>query len=270
MSELQNDSVESEVIEPAEIENQDNGTDLAPVSEAEHEPQPQVDDEAAKQEAINKAINKKHFEAKQAERERDEALARVAAFEEEQRKIQAAQVNNLPEWPDEFDDNFEQKKANYIEAVRKQEAFNAQQSIYEQQQQQIQQQEAQAKAARVQESMVSYANKATELGIKQDELQAAANTVANYGLSDDLVLHILGDSDGPLITKHLAANPQEGYQLAQMSPFSVGSFLDGIKQKASALKPKTSNAPSPATNLQGNGVDPEAGKYNNIKGAKFE
>ena len=118
--------------------------------------------------------------------------------------------------------------------------------------------------------MVSYSNKATELGIKQEELQAAANTVANYGLSDDLVMHILGDSDGPLITKHLAANAQDGYQLAAMSPFEVGSFLDGIKAKASALKPKTSNAPTPATNLQGNGVDPEAGKYKNLGGAKFE
>ena len=118
--------------------------------------------------------------------------------------------------------------------------------------------------------MTSYSNKALELGIKQDELQAAGNAVAGYGLSDDLVMHILADSDGPLITKHLAANPQDGYQLATMSPYTVGQFLDGIKTKASALKPKTSSTPAPATNLQGNGVDPEAGKYTHIKGAKFE
>ena len=269
MSELQNDSVDSEVIEPV-IENQEIETDLAPVSEAEHETQPQVDEEAAKQEAINKAINKKHFEAKQAERERDEANAKVAEFQRKEREAQAAQVNNLPEWPDEFDDNFEQKKANYIEAVRKQEAFNVQQDIYAQNQDFNQRQAAQAKQIKVQESMVSYSQKATELGIKQEELQAAANTVAKYGLSDDLVMHILADSDGPLITKHLAANPQDGYDLAGMSPYSVGQFLDGIKTKASALKPKTSSTPTPATNLQGNGVDPEAGKYKNIKGAKFE
>ena len=83
-------------------------------------------------------------------------------------------------------------------------------------------------------------------------------------------MHILKDTDGPLITKHLAANPQDGYELASMSPFAVGQFLDGIKQKASALKPKTSNAPKPATNLQGNGVDPEAGKYRNLKGTRYE
>ena len=108
------------------------------------------------------------------------------------------------------------------------------------------------------------------MGIKQDELQAAGNAVAGYGLSDDLVMHILSDSDGPLITKHLAANPQDGYQLASMSPFAVGNFLDGIKQKASALKPKTSSTPAPATNLTRNGVDPEAGKHIHIRGATFE
>ena len=270
MSELQNDSVDSEVIEQPVIENQEIETDLAPVSEAEHEEQPQVDEEAVKQEAIQKAINKKHFEAKQAERERDEANAKLAEFERKEREAQAAQVNTLPEWPDEFDDNAEQKKAEFIEAVRKQEAFNVQQSMYTQQQQLSQQQEAQAKQQKIQESMVSYTNKAVELGIKQDELQAAGNTVAQYGLSDDLVLHILSDKDGPLITKHLAGNPQDGFELAGMSPYGVGQFLDGIKQKAGALKPKTSNAPKPATNLQGNGVDPEAGKYKYIDGATFE
>jgi len=83
-------------------------------------------------------------------------------------------------------------------------------------------------------------------------------------------MHILADSDGPLITKHLAANPQEGYQLASMSPYQVGSFLDGIKAKASALKPKKTNAPAPAERLTGNGADPEAGKYKNLRGTKYE
>jgi len=267
MSELQNDSVDSEVSEPV-IENQEIETDLAPVSDAEHEAQPQVDEEAVKQEAINKAINKKHFEAKQAERERDNALAKVAEFEQKQREQFAAQIGNIPDMPDAFDDDFEIKVKQRDEAIVAQANYNAQNQSYMQQQQLQQQQAAQAQQAKVQESMVSYSNKANELGIKQEELQAAANTVANYGLSDELVLHILGDSDGPLITKHLAANPQEGFELANMSPYTVGSFLDGIKQKASALKPKTSNAPSPATNLQGNGVKPGDG-YNNIKGAKF-
>ena len=51
---------------------------------------------------------------------------------------------------------------------------------------------------------------------------------------------------------------------------SVSEFLNTIKQKASALKQKTSNAPKPATNLSGNGADPELGKYKYLDGATFE
>ena len=83
-------------------------------------------------------------------------------------------------------------------------------------------------------------------------------------------MHILQDTDGPLITKHLAANPQDGYQLASMSPYSVGQFLDGIKTKASALKPRTSNAPEPASKVSGSAVDPNANRFPLTKGATFE
>lgn len=270
MSELQNDET---IIEEdnAPIENQeDTGVDLATTSEAEHEEQPQVDEEAKKQEAIQNVINEKTFKAKQAEREAQEYKAKLDAYEAEKREQMAAQVGNIPPMPDAFDDDYDEKVKKRDEALVAQANFNAQNQAYLQQQQFNQQQEAQAKAEKLQKSMVSYSSKATELGIKQEELQAAGNTVAQYGLSDDLVMYILADSDGPLITKHLAANPQEGFELANMSPYGVGQFLDGIKQKASALKPKTSKAPKPATNLIGNGVDAEAGKYKNLSGTKYE
>jgi len=61
----------------------------------------------------------------------------------------------------------------------------------------------------------------------------------------------------------------EAHELNNMNPVLAGAKYAELKVKASALKPKTSNAPSPATNLQGNGVVPDDG-YNNIKGAKFE
>ena len=270
MSELQNDSVGSDLDEPTAIENQDTGVDLATTSESEHEEQPKVDEEAVKQDAIQKAINKKHFEAKEAERKLSDANKQIAEFQAKERERMAAQVGNIPPMPDPFDDDFDEQVKARDEAIIAQANFNHQNQSYQQQQQFQQQQAHEASQAKIRESMTSYSSKALELGIKQEELQAAGNTVAQYGLSDDLVMHILADSDGPLITKHLAANPQEGFELANMSPYMVGKFLDDIKQKASALKPKTSKAPKPSTNLTGNGTDPELGKYTNLKGAKFE
>lgn len=264
----QNDEVINEEVN-TNIEINDSAPESDTGNQVQDESNEQVDEvELAKQKA-NEAFNKQYGEKKQLERDLAAQAAKVAQFEQAERERQAAAVGNIPDMPDAFDDDYEVKVKQRDEALIAQANYNAQNQSYLQQQQFNQQQAAQAQQAKVQESMVSYSNKATELGIKQDELQAAANTVANYGLSDDLVLHILGDSDGPLITKHLAANPQEGFELASMSPYQVGSFLDGIKQKASALKPKTSSTPSPATNLQGNGIDPEAGKYKNIGGAKF-
>ena len=271
MSEPQNDEYVEE-IQHVETNDSvsDSETDNQVQDESNEQAEPIVDEvEVAKQKA-NDAFNKQYGEKKQLERELEAQKARVAEFENKQREEMAANVGNIPALPDAFDDDYEQKIQARDEAIRAQAQFNYSQQSHQQAQQAAQQQAAQAREQDVHVSMESYTRKATELGIKQEELQAAGNKVGSYGLSEDLVMHILKDTDGPLITKHLAANPQDGYELASMSPFAVGQFLDGIKQKASALKPKTSNAPKPATNLQGNGVDPEAGKYRYSEGATFE
>lgn len=271
MSEIpQNDEATIE-LDSAPIETNDSVPSSESGEQAQAESEVQVDEvELAKQKA-NEAFNKQYGEKKQLERDLAAQREENAKFQQAERERQAAQVGDIPPMPSEFDydDN-----SQYLDAVSKRDdaiaaqvRYSEQNQAYLQQQQLNQQQAAQAKTVKVQESMASYSQKATELGIKQEELQAAANTVANYGLSDDLVMHILADSDGPLITKHLAANPRDGYELASMSPFAVGQFLDGIKTKASALKPKKSSTPRPATNLQGNGAGEP--KHPALEGVKY-
>jgi len=141
-----------------------------------------------------------------------------------------------------------------------------------QQEQFNQQQAAQAKQLEGQKVLQAHNDRVKTLGIKPEAMLAAENTVMSYGLPNELLTHIAGMTDSPLVINHLAANPVEGYELANLvisNPYGVSAFLDKINDKASALKPKTSNAPSPATNLQGNGAVPNDG-YNNIKGATFE
>ena len=252
------------------IETNDSVSDSGPDEQVQAESNEPVDEvELAKQKA-NEAFNKQYGEKKQLERDLAEQRQRVAQFEQAERDKLAAQVGNIPDMPDAFDDDFDAKVRARDEALVAQANYNVQNQMYLQQQQQSQQQAAQAKQQQIQDSMTSYSKKALDLGINQEELQAAGNTVGSYGLSDDLVFHILGDADGPLITKHLAANPQDGYKLANMSPYDVGTFLNDVKKRAGALKPKKSSAPNPATNLQGNGADPSRGKYKNLGGAKFE
>jgi len=265
----QNDDV---VIEEgnAVIEINDSVLESDTSNQVQDESNEQVDEVKVAQDKANAAFNKQYGQLKQGERDLATANDQLAKFQQADRDRQAAQVGEIPAMPDAFDDDFDAKVKQRDDALIAQANFNAQNNAYLQQEQFSQQQAAQVKAAKVQESMASYSQKATELGIKQEELQAAGEQVATYNLSQDLVMHILADSDGPLITKHLAANPQDGYQLASMSPFAVGQFLDNIKTKASALKPKTSNAPAPGTNLNGQGVNLEDSQYKYIGGSTID
>ena len=61
-------------------------------------------------------------------------------------------------------------------------------------------------------------------------------------------------ADGYFIAKHLAANLVEASEFNSLSPVQQGMKLVELKQISSALKPKTSNTPAPATNLTGNGA----------------
>lgn len=268
MSELQNDDVQPEV-EAAPIADQDTGADLATASEGSHEDTTQVDEAAKKQAAIDKIIGEQTFKAKQAQRNEQAANDKLKVFEKEKAEREAAAVAIIPDVPDPYGDDFDGKMATRDAALLAQANHNSNQAAIQQQAQHQQQQAIQQQQERVQKSAIAYDARATELGISKDELQAAGGAVLNYGLSEELAMHILSDPEGPLIIKHLAANPQEGFDLASMSPYEAEHHLSTVRAKVEALKPKTSSTPDPVDNLQGNGIDPNAGKYPNIKGTVY-
>jgi hypothetical protein len=272
----QNDEVTSEL---ASTENVTNDSVVASetTSQVQAESKEQVEivvDEAelAKQKS-NDAFNKQYGEKKQLERDLALAKEQNSKFEQAERERQAAQVGDIPAMPDAFDDDFDAKVKVRDDALVAQANYNATNQAYLNQQQQTQQQAALAKQQAGQKVLQEHNSRVKELGIKPEAMMAAENTVMNYGMSNELLTHIAGMTDSPLVINHLAANPVEGYELANMAisnPYGVSAYLSGIAEKASALKPKTSSTPAPATNLEGNGVDPEAGKYQYIVGATFE
>tara|TARA_R110002096_G_scaffold315227_2_gene509439 strand:+ start:1726 stop:2529 length:804 start_codon:yes stop_codon:yes gene_type:complete len=257
MSELQND--EGAVTEAPEVEDHIviDGADLATASDEQHEPIAQVDEEAAKSKAIQDRFDKQTFKTKQAERDLQSANDKLKALEDKESQRKEAQFANLPEFPSEYDDNFEQKKADYFTAYDAQKDHEHEVAATKRdtatQQQQVQQQQLE----QLHSTQTAYDARSTELGISPEELGAAGAAVMKYGLSNELTMHILSDKDGPLITKHLAANPQEGFEIASMSPYAVGAYLDTVRVKAQASMPKPSNAPDPAPMLNGNGVAPK-------------
>ena len=266
---LQNDEPIAVYDDSEVIEDQDTGAELATASDDQHEPIDQADEDSKKQQATQDIINKKTFEAKQAQRDLQAANDRLKTLESQEYARKAALVANIPPYPDQYDDDFERKLADRDAAILAQAEHNSTQAANQRQQEFEKQQQVQKRNEQIQKAAVAYDSRATALGISPDELRAAGGAVMQYGLSEDLTVHILSDPDGPLITKHLAANPHEGFELATMSPYAVGAYLDNVKARAGKLKPKLSSAPDPADTLRGNGVDPDLGKYPGLKGTVY-
>lgn len=258
------EEVELDEVESAEVEEDDSQpSDLATDSDAEHE---QKTESQIAQDKVQEVINKKHWEAKENERKYLAAQKELEQYRAQQQQA----APEVPPAPDPFEDDYEQKLAQRDEAMRKRIAWETEQNYVTQQQQKLQEQEQQAKAKELYEKQVSYTKRAKDLGINEQDLQKAGETVAHYGLNDGLVMEILSDNDGALITKHLAANPMEIEALNGMTPFQAARHIESMRPKLSALKPKSTKAPSPTTKLDGKGTDPEARKYKHISGAKFE
>lgn len=266
--ELQNDGFEIDAtpeVQETEVketnENPETGSELATeVSEEEKK---------AKRQA---AFNKEYGAKKQAERDRDAALKEVADLKQAQLNTATPQaIGSMPDSLDfDNDAEYQQAQSQYINNIKAHANHDAQQaSIEKQRQDNLAAQQYKAHEER-QTSIKSYSENATKLGITNKELQAAGNAVASYGISQDMETAILSDSEGPLLTKYLAANPQEVGNLNSMNPIQAGAYLVSLKAKAGALKPKPSNTPSPTTDISGTGADPESGKYNYIAGSTID
>ena len=162
--------------------------------------------------------------------------------------------------PDPFDDDYQAKVQQRDEAIQRVAAFDAQQAAIAQQRQAQQQQYHQQVTTAVQQAQQEYTGRAQKLNISPEEVQANAALVGNSGLGLEAQLSILIDDHGPLITKHLANNPDDLEQLSRMGPYQAGMKLAEIKAKsiASINKPRKT-PPDPVETLRGGGAKPDDG-----------
>ena len=278
MSELQSgetyDYVEEveeveETTETAETEDQDetensesndNESDLAPDSDTEHEEKP----ETSQNENVQKVINRKHKREMDATRRADAAEARLKEFESKQQQHEP-ELPQLSDFPDS------DEVADYNQKLRARIKWETEQSYNQQEGQRRQQEAANTKQAEFSKKGEAYTERAKSLGVSNSELQAAGQTVASYNLSEDIIMGILDDKEGALITTYLANNPLDIENLKALSPYKAALYMETtIRPKLKARKPKTTNAPKPAMRVEGKATDPESRRYSQIKGAKFE
>lgn len=257
----------------AQVADQNTGAELATDTDGQQEQITQVDDAEDKakkaQIATQKVISDQHFQTKKAEREVIALQSRVDKFEQTEREAAATLAGNIPEFPSELDDDFESKKTVYNAAIANKATFEANQANFATQQQNQQEIAAQQQVVKDNEMVSAYNAKAIDLGISQQELQTVSDTISKYNMPTELLRHIVGDPDGVLIMKHLAADPVKAMTLTNMSVYEQGSYLAAIKAEANALKPTQTNTPPPPDVLTGGQAVTDASLYPNSAGATF-
>ncbi|MES0327439.1 MAG: hypothetical protein ABUK13_04525, partial [Gammaproteobacteria bacterium] len=208
---------------------------------------------------------------KQLERDVASRDAELETFRQADRERQAAAVGNIPPMPDSFDDDFDVKLKAHIDASNAQAVYTSQNNHYLQEQHNAQLQQQQAAQVEVTNLNSSFANNAKTAGATDKEYNDVIVTLNNGGITMQAASEImrLGE-DGYYIAKYLAGNAVASDEFNRLSPVQQGMQMSDLKQKASALKPKTSNAPAPTAELNGKGADKDAGKYQHIKGVKYE
>ena len=227
---------------------------------------PKVTFDDAQQAVFNAAIGKKTAGMREAERKSEDLQRQL---DEVKASIPQEQAPLIPEVPDQFDDDFEKKTLERDQSIAALAQYQAVQITQSQQLQAAAEKQQEAEVVKFNETVADYSKRATKLGIGEQELQAAAQTIAGQvNLDISVSGHILNEAQGPAITMYLAKNPQALAELSAMSPMAAAVFIEtDIKAKAVAGNPSVDPPPAPVDSLGGSGVaieDPA------LKGAVFE
>lgn len=253
--------VQDEVTEGDDAGTGETGSELATDSGENHE--------EINQEKINQAINKQHAKYREEERKRKEAETRAQELEEKLKSIEADKpAPVVPPIPDPYDDEFEAKVKARDDALLAKAKYDAEQALKAEAEQRKQKEAEETKQAEIKKQIEGYNKRTSELGLKTEDVNKAGQVLVDYGINPELAMFILQDEDGPLITKHLAANPVELSEIIAMSPINAAVKINSvIRTKAASLKPKQTNAPDPTVKLRNQGNT--TGKRG-VPGTKYE
>lgn len=252
----ENVSNEAELADEQFVSEADDNNEL--VDESENSSEQEKEAKPQDEEPDYKSMHaERAFELRREKREREELERKL---QELQKPVTNEQEPAIPPTPDPWDDDFEAKLKARDEALLKQAEFRAQERIRQQQTEQQEQAMLQKQQQQLVEAVTKYSERATALGITEDELVKAGTRLSGM-FSKDVEGYILKTEKGPLMTKYLASNPIEAEKIAQMST------ADAVEYMVTQIKPraeqfgvkKVTQAPEPVDTLSGNGAPPFEG-----------
>ena len=203
------------------------------------------------QKLVNDIASSKAFEVREAKRKSEDLQRQL---DEVRAAIPKETQPNIPEMPDQYDENYNDQMARRDDAIRAHERFESNQQYTRNQAQQAQEANQRKEAEELNVKAKTYESNAVKKGLNFDEVKAAGKTVIDYGLRGDVINEMLTDTDGSLMSLYMSKNPQAIDSLNNASSFTLGSVYADIKAKASALGVQTRTAPSPTDTLRGSGI----------------
>ena len=217
--------------------------------------------EAINQEAVDKRINKLTFEKYEERRKREKIEQEL---EQARQKI-AAQTQQeviVPEMPDAFDPNFEEKIKARDEALRQQAMVQAKRDAERQSSEQAQRRKLESDRETITGYVNSMFSEAKKIGIKEADLRQADDTVAMFIKDQGLARFILSQKEAPQIITQLAGNIAELESISKMDPISAAAHIaSNVIPRAKSYKASISKTPEP--------LDIPKGKANSAKPDKF-
>ena len=158
----------------------------------------------------------------------------------------------IPDLPDPFDSDYEQKVQARDQALIAQAQWQARQEAM----QEVQSQEVVRQAE-------SYFSRAKDFGIDAEDLKASGQLVAGaVGDREAIFKRLLKDQAGPAITHYLANNPQHLEKMLQGDDYDAVEYLASVvkpKATASAKRRTAPPPPPPVETEKGSGARRERG-----------
>jgi len=216
------------------------------------------------QQILNDLAAKKTKKIKEAEQRAQAAEKELQRLRQQQAPEQKEIV--IPDYPDPYDSDYKEKLAARDKLIEEKAKQDASKALAESKNQEAIRLQQQAQYDQVNTKVETYRNNAVKHGITKEDLQSAGSIVANVGLREDVVMRVLDEPEGGLMTMYMAKNPSIVQKLNDADPFELGTLYGKVKENAKRLKKRISNAPDPTDPLKGNGVGP---KKRGPKGASF-
>ena len=217
-----------------------------------------------------KDVNVQHKKFRDEERGRVKAEERTNAAEKELEKLKAKQAEVvIPPVPNRYSETFDADILTRDTAIKQQADLDAEQTRLADERKKDDEVRLTEESAAMNEKVAAFDSNMVTHGLNPAETKKAADTVIGYGISTTFQDVLLEDPDGPLLVTYLSQNPVELEDMNRMSVLQLVNHLNGdIRQKASLLKPQTSNAPNPPTTIKGGGAPEQKEDWE--KGAQYE